>query len=81
MPVEFWQASVGPVMVGTGKGFTVMVKLFAVPLQATKPFKNWGVTTIVATTGTAPVQMAENAGISPEPLTAKPILALLFVQL
>ena len=80
MPVEFWQASVGPLMDGTGKGFTVIVKDFDGPVQATSPFKNWGVTTIVATTGPAPVQMAEKAGISPVPLTARPILALLLVH-
>jgi hypothetical protein len=58
------------------EGFTVILKLIGVPAQ---PF-NEGVTTNVATTGSALVLTAVNEGIFPVPLAATPIPEALFVH-
>ena len=60
-----------------GVGLTVMVKIFGMPGQPAAD----GVTVIVAITGALVALMAVNAGIFPLPEAAKPIDALLFVQL
>ena len=60
-----------------GVGLTVMVNVWAAPGQPAAD----GVTVIVAVTGAVPVLIAANAGIFPLPDAAKPIDALLFVQL
>lgn len=63
-------------------GFTVIVTVAGVPVHVTPLFVNEGVTVIVAVTGLPPVLMAVNVGILlPEPLAARPMLVLLFVQL
>ena len=53
-----------------------MVNVSATPAQ---PFAD-GVTVIVAVTGALDVFVAVNAAILPEPLAAKPIEAVVFVQ-
>ena len=58
-------------------GFTVIVKLVAVPAQPAAT----GVTVMVAVTGTAPRFVAMNDAILPLPLAANPIDAVLLVQL
>ena len=60
-----------------GVGLTVIVKLFELPIQ---PFAS-GVTVTIAVTATLPLLMAVNDGILPVPVAAKPMPALLFVQL
>ena len=57
-----------------------MVNNLVDPVQEVLPFVKVGVTTIVATTGDVPELVAVNAEISPEPLSARPILVVLFVQ-
>ena len=59
-----------------GVGLTVMVKLCGVPAQPS----NNGVTVIVEVTGRVPLLMAVNDGMLPEPLAARPMVALLFVH-
>lgn len=54
-----------------------MVKVFGVPVQPAAT----GVTVMVAVTGVLPVFLTVKAGIFPQPLAAKPIDVLLFVQL
>jgi hypothetical protein len=61
-------------------GFTVMVKVDAVPVQLTPPLVYVGVTVMVATTGAMPVFTAAKDAMFPDPLAAKPIDAVLFVQ-
>ncbi len=61
----------------SGVGFTVMVKLCAIPVQPNTE----GVTVIVAVMGILVVLIAVNAGIFPVPLAVKPIEVLLLVQL
>ena len=61
-------------------GLTVMVKVFGSPVQETPSLVKVGVTTIVATTGTAPVLTAVNALMFPVPLEARPMLDWSFVQ-
>jgi hypothetical protein len=58
-------------------GFTVMVNVFAAPVQ---PFAV-GVTVIVAVTGALVVFTPLNEGIFPVPLAARPMDGVLFVQL
>lgn len=58
-------------------GFTVIVKLVAIPAQPAAT----GVTVMVAVTGTAPRFVAMNDAILPLPLAANPIDAVLLVQL
>ena len=55
----------------------MMVNVVGVPGQ---PFA-MGVTVMVAVTALAPAFIAVKAAILPEPLAAKPILGVLFVQL
>ena len=62
-------------------GFTVMVNVLDAPLQVIPPLVNVGVIVIVAVTGVLPALMAVNDGIVLVPLAARPIDALLFVQL
>ena len=62
--------------VTVGVGFTVMVKVWAVPVH---PF-NFGVTVIVAVIADEVELVAEKDAISPTPFAAKPILVLLFAQ-
>lgn len=65
----------------TGGGFTVMVKLIAVPTQLTPPLVKVGVTVMVATTGTGLRLTATKLAMLPLPLAGKPIEGRLFVQL
>jgi hypothetical protein len=60
-----------------GVEFTVIVKANAGPVT---PFAV-GVTVIVATTGEAPAFVAVKLAMFPEPLAARPIEVVLFVQL
>jgi hypothetical protein len=57
-------------------GFTTIVNVCVFPGH---PLIN-GVTVIVAVTGVTPGFVAVKAGKLPEPLAAKPMLVLLFVQ-
>ncbi len=59
-----------------GVGFTVMLKVFAVPLHPVAS----GVTVIVAITGVVPVFIALNVEIFPVPLADSPIDGVLLVQ-
>jgi hypothetical protein len=65
------------IVLTVGVGLTVIVNVFAVPVQPA--FE--GVTVIVATTGAVPALVAVNEAISPVPLAARPIDVALFVQL
>jgi hypothetical protein len=58
-----------------------MVNVFAGPVQVTPPITYSGVTVMVPTIGAAVLLVAVNEGILPEPLAAKPMAVLLFVQL
>ena len=60
-----------------GVGFTVMVKLTAVPPQPVEV----GVTVMVAVIGAAVALVAIKLGILPVPDAPRPIAVLLFVQL
>jgi hypothetical protein len=62
-------------------GFTVMVKVLAVPTQLTPPLIKVGVTVMVATTGNIVVLVAIKVGMLPTPFAARPIDGVLFVQL
>jgi len=84
VPVKFITLVAAPLhivwLAGTaifGVGFTVIVKLCAVPGQLFAK----GVMVIVAVTGALVTLIAVKDGISPVPLAAKPIEALSFVQL
>jgi hypothetical protein len=68
---------VAPLTVTTGFGFTVMVNVIGVPLQ---PLAT-GVTVIVATMGAFVLFVGLKDAIFPVPLSGKPMLLLLFVQL
>ena len=57
-------------------GFTVIVKVFGVPVQPLAV----GVTVTVAVTGAVPVLVAVNAPMLPLPEPARPIDVVLFVQ-
>ena len=65
-----------------GTGFTVIVNVMGVPVQ-TAPVVGevTGVTVIVAAIGALVALVVINEAISPEPLAAKPMPVLLFVQL
>ena len=65
------------VAIAFGVGLTVMVKLVDVPVH---PLAT-GVTVIVAVTGVVPALTAVNEAIFPEPLAARPMEGVLFVQL
>jgi hypothetical protein len=77
----FLHIGVNAASVTIGVGFTVMVKLFAVPTQVTPPLVKLGVTVMVATTGAWVILVPTNDGIFPVPVAAKPMLVALFVQL
>jgi len=62
--------------VAVGVGLTVMVYVDGVPAQ----LLTVGVTVIVAVIGEVPEFVAVNVGMFPEPLEARPILVLEFVQ-
>lgn len=64
-----------------GMGFTVLVKVFDVPVQVTPPEKYIGVTVIVPEIGIVVLFVAVKDGIFPEPLALRPIAVLLLVQL
>jgi hypothetical protein len=57
-----------------------MVNVFVGPVQFTLPLLKFGVTIIVAVTGTVPVFVAVKAGIFPDPEAASPIEVVLLVQ-
>jgi hypothetical protein len=63
-----------------GEGFTVMVNICTGPLQAMPPLVWVGVTVMVATIGKLPVLEATKEFMSPDPLAARPMVLLLFVQ-
>jgi hypothetical protein len=62
----------------TDKPFTVIVKVFGVPVQ---PAPLLGVTVIVAVTAFGVLFTATKLGILPVPVAARPMLGVLFVQL
>ena len=63
-------------------GFTVMVKEAGVPVQEAPLLAYTGVTVMVAVTGAVPVLTAVKEGmVLPEPLAARPMEGVLFVQL
>ena len=64
-----------------GVGLTVMVKVIDGPTQLVPPLVKVGVTVIVATTGALVALIAVNDNISPVPAAAKPMEAVLLVQL
>ena len=64
-----------------GVGLTVMKNIFVAPEHETPPFVKVGVTVTVAVFGALPALITANAGISPEPPAANPILGSLLVQL
>jgi hypothetical protein len=83
-PLKFTAAVVAPLhsvwlttVLTPGVGFTVISKVFALPVQ---PLAD-GVTVIVAFTGAVVVLAAVKAAMSPAPLAARPIEVVLFVQL
>ena len=66
-----------------GEGFTVIVKLCAIPAQPVAPLVNVGVTVMVAVTGEVPLLVAVKEGIPvevPPLLAARPIPGVSFVQ-
>ena len=64
-------------LVAVGVGLTVMVKVDGTPGQPV----DVGVTVIVPVIAVFPVLVAVNEAISPVPLAAKPMAALVFIQL
>lgn len=65
-----------------GTGFTVTVNVTGVPVQmAPVVGEVVGVTVIVAVTGAVPLFTPTNEAMLPEPLAARPMAGLLFVQL
>ena len=80
MPL-FTHILVVPVIIGTGSGFTLMVKVFDGPLQLVPPLVKVGVTVMVAMTGLDPVLVVVNEGILPVPEAASPIEGAELVQL
>lgn len=84
--VEPGQILFGPVNEQTGEGTTVIENVFEVPGQTVAPLVFTGVTVIVAVTGVVPLFTATNEEMNgdatgEEPLAAKPIDVLSFVQL
>ena len=61
-------------------GLTIIVNVFAAPVQPTLPLVKVGVTVMVATMGAVPVLVALKEGIVPVPLAPKPILGAELVQ-
>ncbi len=64
----------------TGVGLTVMVKLIGVPVQVTVVPVYDGVTVMVAVEGVAPVFSAVNEAILPVPLAARPMEGFVLVH-
>ena len=64
---------------GTGKGYTVIVKVMAGPGQEIPPPVNVGVTVMVATTGSVPLLVAVNK-ILPVPDAPRPMTVVLLAQ-
>ena len=62
-------------------GFTVMVKVLALPAHVTLPLVYEGVTVIVAVTATLVTLVAVKLGMCPTPLAPSPMEVVLFVQL
>jgi hypothetical protein len=58
-----------------------MVKVIAVPTQATAPLVSVGVPVMVAVTGAAVALVATKEAILPAPVAASPIDGVLFTQL
>ena len=58
----------------------MIVNVLVGPTQEVPPFANVGVTIIVAVMGAVVVLVAVNDPMLPEPLAAKPMLVVLFVQ-
>ena len=84
LPVKFTAVVVAPAhtvwlpgLLTVGTGLTVMVKVWAVPVQ---PLAD-GVTVMVPVTGVEPVLAAVKAPIFPLPLPPSPMEVALFVQL
>ena len=76
------QATTSGTLVTVASGFTVMVKVMAVPVQACPPLLYDGITVMVAISGAVPVGfVVVNDAISPLPEAASPMLVLSFVQL
>jgi hypothetical protein len=87
LPVKFTAAvalplhnTCGNTAFTVGTGFTVMVKVCAVPVQVVPPLVKDGVTTIVPVNG-APVVLVDTKFRLPVPLAARPMAVLLLVQL
>jgi hypothetical protein len=66
--------------VTVGVGCTVIVKFCGVPLHVTAPKVYFGVTVIVAMTGTVPALFAVKAAMFPEPVASNPIEGVSLVQ-
>ena len=64
-----------------GVGLTVMVNVIGVPVQVTPALVYEGVTVTVATTGALVALVAVKLAMFPLPLAARPMDAVLFVQL
>ena len=77
---EFRQMDLSETVVAAGTGFTVIVKVLAVPVVLTPPLTNIGVTVIVAVSADAPELTAVKAGMFPLPKAASPIEVLLLLQ-
>ena len=61
-------------------GFTVMMNVDGAPAQLTPPLVIVGVTVMVAVTGAVVLFAVVKIGRLPEPLAAKPMEVVLFVQ-
>jgi hypothetical protein len=71
----------GAVIGATGRGLIVIVKLAGLPGQVALPTWLIGVIVIVAVIGVLPGLVAVKDGmLLPDPLAARPIAVLLFVQ-
>jgi len=84
LPLKVMAACVSPaqrvlsvILSKTGSGFTVIVKILAVPLQ---PADDFGITVIVAVIGALVLLVTGKDNIFPVPLIGSPIAALLFVH-
>jgi len=64
-----------------GIGFTVIVKKVDIPVQVIPELVNSGVTVMVAVIGAVVALVAWKERISPVPLVARPMEALVLVQL
>jgi hypothetical protein len=77
----FRQTEAGPEMVGTGNGFTVIVKVADVPVQVTLLLVKAGVTVMVAVTGDPVMLVAVYEAIFPVPEAARPMEVFELTQL